>query len=72
MSLGTMVQLHLRMPAGVAYDVRFLWNMTSILATKAEQCLAIDMIAHETGTAPSSQCQTCYVARNVSHRMAKR
>ena len=46
--------------------------MTSILATKAEQCLATDMIAHETGSAPSSQCQTCCVARNVSHRMAKR
>ena len=46
--------------------------MTSILATKAEQCLATDMIAHETGSAPSSQYQTCCVARNVSHRMAKR
>ena len=46
--------------------------MTSILANRAEQCLATDVLAHETGTAPSSQCQTCCVARNVSHRKAKR
>ena len=57
---------------GVAYDVCFLRNMTSIFVTSAEQCLTTDMIAHETGTAPSSQCQTCCVARNFSHRMAKR
>ena len=56
---------------GVACDVCFPWNMTSILATRAEQCFATDMIAHETGTASSSQCQTCCVARNFGHRMAK-
>ena len=56
---------------GVACDVRFPWNMTGIFVTSAEQCLTTDLIAHETGTGPSSQCQTCCVARNFSHRMAK-
>ena len=39
---------------------------------KGEHCLATDMLAHEKGSAPSSQSRTCCVARNVSHRMAKR
>ena len=58
---------------GVAYDVCFLLNMTSILATGAKTLPRYrhDRL-HETGTAPSSQCQTCCVARNVSHRKAKR
>ena len=50
----------------------FLWNMTGILVTTDEHGLATDMLAHEKGSAPSSQSRTCCVARNVSHRMAKR
>ena len=48
---------------GVVCNVCFLWNMTGILVTGAEHCFAPNMIGHETGSAPSSQCQTCHVAR---------
>ena len=51
----------------------FLWNMTGVLVTWMNTAsLPTCSLTRKKGSAPSSQPRTSCVARNVSHRMAKR